>query len=638
MRTRGQRFPTWALWISSAITFLAASILIIAIVLGVRAGQQQLEIKRRQQLSLILEQAFEFHNQGRVEAARIAYEEALLIDPNNISAAEGLGQLRGMRPGDVPLAIATREQSAPITDTAQPQATMTSAINAPITPAATATKTTAAADIAAMAQANEAFAAGRWTETIEKLEALRRANPTYEEEAVNALLFDAYVNLATEKDNQNKYQEALTLFEQALALDPSATDIRAERDLIEYYIDAITYAEADWDRAIVALEAIYREEPSYRDVKSRLQQALRAQSEAMADAEEWCDAADTLSALIAIGITPGVVAQRDVYEEACNNGDELALATTRTPVKTEIATTDSESTPSDDGEATTTAAPTRPTVTIPTGAPNSGTILYSAYDATSGRSRILAQDVGSTAAPALLREDAGQPALRQDGGRLLYRNLRNDMAGISAWDPGSGLLLRFTQYAEDSLPSWSGQGNQFVFASNREGDRIWRIYVSWAESDSDGTTLSIGEAPAWHPTTDMIVFRGCDNTGNRCGLWQINSSGGARAPLTTVPTDNRPAWSPNGRYVVFMSDSRAGNFEIYRVDVNSGQILALTEHSNVDVLPTVSPNGSWVAFLSNRDGSWKIWAVPLSGGAATAIAPISGNIGSWTEQALQWVP
>jgi TolB protein len=376
------------------------------------------------------------------------------------------------------------------------------------------------------------------------------------------------------------------------------------------------------------LQLIYQQEPDYRDVKTRLQQALRAQSQALADAEEWCQAATVLSELIAIGVTPGIVAQREVYQAACTTGATTADADAGTPTTPGTGTPDAEGTTTPTRLATTTAA---------TGAPTTGTILYSANDLASGRSRILAQAVGGSS-PALLREEASQPALRADGSRLLYRNLRNDMAGISAWDQENDLLLRFTQYAEDSLPSWSAQGNQFAFASNREGDRLWRVYVAWAESGSEATVLSIGEAPAWHPTADVIVFRGCDNSGNRCGLWQINSRGSDRTPLTDIPTDNRPAWSPDGRYVVFMSEGRNGNFEIYRVETSTGQVLPLTDHPTPDVLPTVSPDGRWVAFLSNRDGSWKIWAVPIGGGTATAIAPVAGNLGSWTEQALQWVP
>jgi TolB protein len=87
-----------------------------------------------------------------------------------------------------------------------------------------------------------------------------------------------------------------------------------------------------------------------------------------------------------------------------------------------------------------------------------------------------------------------------------------------------------------------------------------------------------------------------------------------------------------------MSDGRTGNFDIFRVDVDSGEVLPLVANPALDLLPTVSPDGRWVAFLSNRENSWQIWAVPLNGGNATMIAPVSGNLGSWTEQSIQWAP
>lgn len=626
MRNFGQHLPLWALWISGAVTFFAAAMLILALVLGVRAGQQQLELKRRQQISVIMQQALEFHTEGRIEAARIAYEEILTLDPDNVAAVDGLTQLRMAQNSPSPIAV-TEQQALP-NSTVSP-ASVPTAASLPTTAAVpTQTATADSSGATALTDAQQALNAGRWTEAIAQLLALRAANPAYEQAEVSDLLFGAYVNLATEKDNQNKLQEALTYFDNALALNPDAADIRNERRLIAHYIDAITYAEADWAAAIDALNAIYDQEPDYRDVKVRLQEALRAQSASLADDEEWCQAATLLDEFITVGVTAGVVAQRDLYQKACDTGEGIAEDETRTPT--------AAGTESPDAEETTT--PTRLASSSTTGGPAVGTILYSANDATSGRSHILAQEVGSSAGPALLRDEAAQPALRGDGSRLLYRNLRNDMAGISAWDPATNLLLRFTQYAEDTLPSWNPQNNQFVFASNREGDRLWRIYVNWADSGSEATVLSIGEAPAWHPSVDTIVFRGCDNSGNRCGLWQINGSGGDRAPLTDVPTDNRPAWSPDGRYVVFMSDGRSGNFDIYRVDTSTEQVLPLTDQPTADLLPTVSPDGDWVAFVSNRDGSWKIWAVPIAGGTATVVAPVVGNLGSWTDHSMQWVP
>jgi TolB protein len=211
------------------------------------------------------------------------------------------------------------------------------------------------------------------------------------------------------------------------------------------------------------------------------------------------------------------------------------------------------------------------------------------------------------------------------------------MAGLSSFDPATGLQLRFSNYAEDALPSWNAQGSQLVFASNREGDRRWRIYVMWAEENGGTETLTFGESPDWHASADLIVFRGCDESGNRCGLWTISSSGANAAQLTAAPADDRPRWSPSGSFVTFMSNARDGNYEIYTVDATSREVTRLTDSPAIDGLPTVSPDGRWVAFVSNRDGGWKLYAVPSTGGEARLVAPIVGNLDNFLEHSLEWV-
>lgn len=632
MRNLRAHFPAWALWLCTAITFLAGVLLLLAIILGVRAGQQQLEIKQRQQIGLALQRALEYHAEGQLAEAQSAYEAVLILDGNNSAALDGLAQLR--RLGDV-----TAGRPALPGDNIPP------ALDTPLTVAATAPLPTAtpvptisgaaASELSQlMTQAETAYTAGRWAESIELLLKIRRLDATHQTAQVDEQLFNAYINLATEKDNQNKLEEALTLYDEALTIQPDATEVRRERQLIAEYLEVLTYSGADWARATTLLRTIYTEEPDYRDVKGRFHEALLAYGEAQGDNSAWCDAAALLSEAINIDITPGLIAKRDQYQGACDDPTSMVASITNT------TTVDSETL-----TATTSIAPDAPATAVSTvnagvtaGALGRGAILYSAIDINSGRSRIMAQSVSSGAPATLFREDAMQPALRQDGQRLVFRNTRNDMGGLSAWDPATDLLLRFTNYTEDTLPTWNPESNRIAFASNREGDRIWRIYTTWADGNSDDISLSIGEAPDWHPFQDAIVFRGCDDTGNRCGLWTIDSAGGNRTPLTTISADNRPTWAPDGRYVLFMSDGRDGNFEIYRVDTTTEQVLRLTNAPALDGLPTVSPDGRWVAFVSNREGGWKLWAVPLGGGAAVPIAPIIGNLDNWLDHDIQWIP
>ena len=200
---------------------------------------------------------------------------------------------------------------------------------------------------------------------------------------------------------------------------------------------------------------------------------------------------------------------------------------------------------------------------------------------------------------------------------------------------------RYTRFAEDgeeSPASWSPGGDRLAFASRREGDKQSRIYVTQANGDDDSRNIANGADPAWHPAFDRIAYSGVDFTGNRPGLWLVDSAGGNPQRLTTVQSDISPQWSPGGQYLVFTSLERDGNWEIYRLELSDLSIVRMTNDGAQDVLPVVSPDGQVVAFLSDRGGAWQIWAMPLEGGEAVVLAPIVGEIPTWQESSLQWVP
>lgn len=613
------RFPAWAWWIIGAITILAISILIFSVVLGIRAGQDQVEIQRRQQIGIALQRATDAQAEGNLPAALDEYQKILVLDPSNELARQGIENLLTLASGDAPAtaidAGSTVQASPLITPAAAPAAT--SATAAP-------TATPATTLVAYWDDAQRAIKAGRWQEALNNLILVQQMDPTYRVSEVDDQLFTAYVNLALEKDNADDLEEALTLYQKAIAIRPQAADIQRDRDLLEQYLQILTYTGVDLQLTIDGLNALFNLEPDYRDVAERLQQAHAALADELAGDEDWCAAQDEYNAALSVSTDVNLVIKRDAAQTQCRLAD---ASTTGTPAA------GARSTP---GASATTAS------TLLAGAaggdgPTIGRLLYSANDPTTGGSRIMAVAVGKSTPAQLLLDEAAQPALRSDGTRLAFRNLRNDMGGISSFDPGSGLMLRFSQFAEDSLPSWSPQGNRVVIASNREGDRRWRIYAMWADEDGGTETLGFGESPDWHPSTDMIAFRGCDQSGNRCGIWTISSSGANAAPLTNVPADDRPRWSPSGSFVAFMSNTRDGNYEIYTVDASTREVNRLTNDPGSDVLPAVSPDGRWVAFASNRDGTWKLYAVSSNGGEARLIAPIVGSLGNFLEHSVEWV-
>lgn len=603
------------------LALLAALLLIFSVVLGVRAGQRQLELQRRQEAAVALANAIDYHANGQFADALDAYKRVLQLEPENAAARDGIQNvLNSMSSGSQPTVALT-------TPTPMERA-----------PTLAVTPSDGAAFLSA---AHTAFTAGRWQEAVGHLLTVKQIDAAYAADEVNSLLFDAYINLASERDNEDSLEEALILFDKALAIRPNATAVRTERNLIARYLDVLTYFGADWGKAIGLLQEIYSIEPTYRDVNERLLEALAAHGAALAAQGQWCEAQTQFTALLTLKETAEMRTRRDEVQKFCIDGASSAEASTNVAATASVGLNGTPAGTRPANEITTPASESTPTANqsvVAVGAAlGRGHILYAARDLTSGRMRIVSQAIGSNSPPQILQEEATHPAMRNDGQRLVFRNLRNDMFGLGALDPGSGLLLRFTQFAEDSLPSWNPQANRLVFASNREGDRLWRVYVTWAETNGETSNLGLGEAPAWHPTQNKIVFRGCDATGNRCGLWTMSDSGSDRAPLTTVPADNRPTWSPNGRYIFFMSDGRDGNMEIYRADTTSDQIVRLTDSAAIDGLPTVSPDGKSVAFVSNRDGAWKVWVASVNGGAATPLLTINGDFGNWLEQDIQWV-
>lgn len=654
--TRDGMFPTWVLWVIGPVTVLAAALIIVAVVLGIQAGQRQVEIQRRQQVGIALQRAIDYRAEGRLQEALAEYQRVLVLDPGNTTAQEGISNLVNQ----------AAVSGQPVGGDGTPAAAGPTATGGP-------------QQEQLFADALAAYQAGDWRTAADTLVRLQQSAPTFQASQVEEMLYNCYVNLAATMDKAGNVEEALAYVDKALALEPNSSALRAARTLIAKYVEALALEGKDWAGMSALLEEIYVQDPSYRDVETRLQQALLAYGDQLALDKEWCDAEAQYTAAIAISVKPGSIARRDEFQAKCQAiaqltgggtptprafeltpvpdratspsaaGSDLAsLGTTGTPTTngTPVAAAGSPAgaTAESTGEATagaTVEAADEATdeaaaALVAVGAP-AGRILLSALDPVNGRNLVLLQTIGQQGFPAILAEDGLQPVFRPDGQRLVYRNLRGDSRGLTALDPATGLTLRFTTFSEDSYPTWNAEGNLVAFASNREGDRRWRIYVVWADVNNEATAMTFGEAPAGHPAADQLAYRGCDDSGNNCGIWSMSWSGGNRRALTTVPADSQPNWSPTGQFLAFMSDGRDGNPEIYKVDLTTGQTMRLTDNPAIDGQPAVSPDGSWVAFLSNRSGGWAVWAVPSSGGEAQMLFALEGGVGNWQEQEIQWL-
>jgi hypothetical protein len=83
-------FPAWLLWVIGPVTVIAAALIIFAVVLGIRAGQHQIDTQRRQEVGIALQHAADLQADGRLQDAVAEYRRVLMLDPGNEAALAGI--------------------------------------------------------------------------------------------------------------------------------------------------------------------------------------------------------------------------------------------------------------------------------------------------------------------------------------------------------------------------------------------------------------------------------------------------------------------------------------------------------------------------------------------------------------------
>jgi len=219
----------------------------------------------------------------------------------------------------------------------------------------------------------------------------------------------------------------------------------------------------------------------------------------------------------------------------------------------------------------------------------------------------------------------------------------------------------------DLSPSFSADGSQIVFSSNRGGRHmsIWQMAANgeggitqltggdttdlWPSLDSDprprlyyealvdsrpdprlymtqlGTTLrtdlttSGGEQPRVSPKADSVLFTLVNPKTGKREICRMSDRGGAAVNLTNLPDFDSfdPVWSKDGNRIAFVSDRGAdadnhNNLDIWVTDMHHpDKPTRVTTNGSWDDSPAWDPGGRYIYFRSNRGGSWGIWRITL---------------------------
>ncbi|MBI2808564.1 MAG: PD40 domain-containing protein [Planctomycetes bacterium] len=165
----------------------------------------------------------------------------------------------------------------------------------------------------------------------------------------------------------------------------------------------------------------------------------------------------------------------------------------------------------------------------------------------------------------------------------------------------------------DAEGSYSSDGKQIVFCSNRTGAKNLELFIM----DADGKNVrQLTKAPGCYnggpffsPDGKKVIFRSDRKKKDHLQLYVINADGSGEKALTD--DENWVFWAPywykDGTHIIYTAADHSDrtkrpNYDLYWMNIETGKKIRLTFAPGADVLPVFSPDYSKVMWTSNRDG------------------------------------
>jgi Tol biopolymer transport system component/tRNA A-37 threonylcarbamoyl transferase component Bud32 len=198
-------------------------------------------------------------------------------------------------------------------------------------------------------------------------------------------------------------------------------------------------------------------------------------------------------------------------------------------------------------------------------------------DVTSGAGRTLFWSYGLTWLNASSREISQLDVLAP--GRLVFdqRSRRQNLREVALGGPGAtaASLQLATGSAVDRQPTYSPDGRQILFSSNRSGN---------------------------------------------LDLWTLDRASGALRQVTDDPAqDWDPAFTPDGRQIVWDSDRESGLLEVWIADADGSNARQLSRDGASAQNPGATPDGRWIVYWSGHREKAGIWKIRPDGSEATRL-------------------
>jgi Tol biopolymer transport system component/serine/threonine protein kinase len=176
------------------------------------------------------------------------------------------------------------------------------------------------------------------------------------------------------------------------------------------------------------------------------------------------------------------------------------------------------------------------------------------------------------------------------------------------------------------------RGSRLAYVDGNLDTDIWRVPLAgpnqwptqWSSPTRLISTTRMETAPSYSPDGKQIAF--ASNRDGSLEIWVCDSEGKNPKRLTSLRAvmTGTPRWSPDGKQIAFDTQLK-GHSAIYLVSANGGLPQPLTTGESEDRVPSWSRDGKWVYFESDRGGTFDLWKMPAEGGAAVQLTHDSGG-------------
>lgn len=300
--------------------------------------------------------------------------------------------------------------------------------------------------------------------------------------------------------------------------------------------------------------------------------------------------------------------------------------------------------------------------------------FYQQYilDLTSGESTLLSPGIGKTTCgwfhptadkvlfasthedPAAQAKMTEELELRAKGEQRRYEWAFDDQFELYERPIAGGELKNLTRSpGYDAEGSWSPDGSQIVFTSNRlaysqpptgedkalfEQDNGYLADIYLMDADGGNVrrltdTKGYDGGPFFSPDGRQIVWRRFNAAGDKAEVWLMNADGTEQRQITHLDTLSwAPFFHPSGDYLIFSTNKHGfQNFELYLADAaGEKEPLRVTFTDGPDVLPIFAPDGRQLSWVTRRgiEGLGQIFLADWNDARARellALAPAQGS-------------